>query len=64
MSEKEINDFKSGVSFSTSGTASETGHGLGLQLVREFLLKQNSELKVESHLGFGSRFYFALPIAD
>jgi len=64
MSDKEIADFKKGVSFSTSGMANEKGHGLGLQLVKEFLQKQNSELYVESYPGFGSRFYFSLPIAD
>jgi signal transduction histidine kinase len=64
MSDKEIADFKKGIAFSTSGTANEKGHGLGLQLVKEFLHKQNSELNVESHPGFGSRFYFSLPIAD
>ena len=64
MSDKEIADFKKGIAFSTSGTANEKGHGLGLQLVKEFLHKQNSELNVESYPGFGSRFYFSLPIAD
>jgi signal transduction histidine kinase len=39
----------------------EHGHGLGLQLVQEFLKKQNSELEVESSLGEGSRFYFSVP---
>ena len=64
MSEKEINDFKKGVAFSTTGLANEKGHGLGLQLIKEFLHKQNSELQMESHQGFGSRFYFLLPIAE
>jgi len=64
MSDKELADFKIGNTFSTAGTANEKGHGLGLQLVKEFLHKQNSELQVESYTGFGSRFYFSLPIAD
>jgi two-component system sensor histidine kinase/response regulator len=64
MTEKEISDFKRGISFSTSGISNEKGHGLGLQLVKEFLHKQNSELNIESYPGFGSRFYFSLPIAD
>jgi hypothetical protein len=64
MSEKELKDFKKGIAFTTIGTANEKGHGLGLQLVKEFLHKQNAELNVESHEGFGSRFYFSLPIEN
>ena len=62
LTEKQIADIKSGNSFTTKGTAQENGHGLGLQLVQEFLKKQNSELEVESSLGEGSRFYFSVPI--
>jgi signal transduction histidine kinase len=61
LTEKQIADIKSGNSFTTMGTAMEHGHGLGLQLVQEFLKKQNSELEVESSLGEGSRFYFSVP---
>jgi len=62
LTEKQIADIKSGNSFTTKGTAQENGHGLGLQLVQEFLKKQNSELEVESSLGEGSRFYFSVPL--
>lgn len=62
LTEKQMADIKSGNSFTTKGTAQEHGHGLGLQLVQEFLKKQNSELEVESSLGEGSRFYFSVPI--
>ena len=61
LTEKQMADIKSGNSFTTKGTAQELGHGLGLQLVQEFLKKQNSELEVESSLGEGSRFYFSMP---
>jgi len=64
MTDKEIIDIKKGIAFSTFGMANEKGHGLGLQLVKEFLHKQNSELNIESYPGFGSRFYFSLPSAD
>ncbi|MFM7016177.1 MAG: sensor histidine kinase [Bacteroidota bacterium] len=64
MTEKELEDFYHGVSFTTKGTANEKGHGLGLQLVKEFLHKQNSILQIESFEGFGSRFYFSLPISN
>lgn len=62
LTEKQMADIMSGNSFTTKGTAQENGHGLGLQLVQEFLKKQNSELEVESSLGEGSRFYFSVPI--
>ena len=62
LTTKQLADIKSGNSFTTKGTALEHGHGLGLQLVQEFLKKQNSELEVESSLGEGSRFYFSVPI--
>lgn len=50
--------------YTTSGTASETGTGLGLMLCNEFLAKNNSRLEIESFPGKGSRFSFLLPKAD
>ena len=64
LTEKQMADIKNGNTFTTSGTANEHGHGLGLQLVQEFLKKQNSELEVESSLGEGSRFYFSVPLHE
>ena len=49
--------------FSTNGTAHEPGTGLGLMLCKEFLLKNNSRLQIESKAGKGSRFSFSLPLA-
>ena len=49
------NDF-----FSTEGTASEKGTGLGLMLCKEFLAKNNSSLLISSEPGNGSRFAFRL----
>jgi signal transduction histidine kinase len=43
------------------GTANEHGTGLGLLICKEFLLKNNSDLLVESKLGIGSKFSFKLP---
>lgn len=48
---------------STLGTDDEMGTGLGLLLCHTYLLKMNSQLEIESHLGQGSAFYFQLPIA-
>lgn len=50
--------------YTTSGTASETGTGLGLMLCYEFLAKNNSQLEIISLPGKGSRFSFLLPKAD
>ncbi len=64
LTEKQIADIKNGNTFTTKGTAMENGHGLGLQLVQEFLKKQDSELGVESNPGQGSRFYFSVPFHE
>ena len=49
--------------YSTNGTAHEPGTGLGLMLCKEFLLKNNSRLVIDSEEGKGSRFSFVLPPA-
>lgn len=43
------------------GTEGEPSTGIGLMLCNEFILKQGSELSVESEEGKGSRFAFTLP---
>jgi signal transduction histidine kinase len=45
---------------STRGTKNEIGHGLGLQLVNDFLHKHESHLMVSTLEGKGSEFYFYL----
>jgi signal transduction histidine kinase len=50
--------------YSTSGTASESGTGLGLMLCRDFLSKNGGELLIESEPGKGSVFSFTLPLAE
>lgn len=47
----------------TQGTAGERGTGLGLMLCREFLIKNNGLLHIESSKGKGSTFSFTLPVA-
>lgn len=49
--------------YSTKGTANESGTGLGLMLVKEFLEKNNGQLHIESRPGQGSTFSFTLPKA-
>ena len=47
--------------YSTKGTASESGTGLGLMLCKEFLAKNGGQMHIESEVGVGSVFSFTLP---
>lgn len=47
--------------YTTRGTAQESGTGLGLMLCKEFLAKNGSQLHIDSKVGRGSTFSFALP---
>jgi signal transduction histidine kinase len=50
-------------SFSRKGTGMETGTGLGMLLVKQFLTFNNSSLEIESEEGKGTRFILAFPKA-
>ncbi|MFT4834103.1 MAG: signal transduction histidine kinase [Marinoscillum sp.] len=64
MAQEKLNSlFELGDRKSTYGTAGEKGLGLGLQLVKEFVLLNKGEISVESEEGSGTRFLVQLPTA-
>jgi len=56
------NLFKIDVHNSQKGTANEEGSGLGLILCHEIVEKHGESIWVQSEIGFGSKFFFTLPI--
>jgi two-component system, sensor histidine kinase and response regulator len=48
--------------YTTKGTSSESGTGLGLMLCKEFLHKNGGRMHIESEVGSGSLFSFTLPV--
>lgn len=53
--------FNKYTSYTTFGTASEKGSGLGLLLCKELVERNNGKIWFESKVGFGSSFYFTVP---
>ncbi len=56
--------FKIDKPFSTQGTKSESGTGLGLILCKDFIERNGGKIHVESEFGKGSKFSFSLPISS
>ncbi|SNR63707.1 hybrid sensor histidine kinase/response regulator [Lutibacter flavus] len=64
MSYEDLNKlFKIEHNFISKGTNNETGTGLGLILCKEFISKNDGEIRVESKLELGSKFIFDLECA-
>ena len=53
--------FRLDTHFTTKGTGDESGTGLGLILVKEFVEKNKGKISISSQSGVGSTFTFTLP---
>lgn len=56
------NVFASSVNQSQWGTASEKGLGIGLSLVKDFVVMNGGQISVESQLGQGTTFTVTIPV--
>ena len=63
MSKEALQKISQQQYFTTKGTASESGTGLGLMLCKESLIKNGGQMFIESAVGKGSVFSFTLPKA-
>jgi PAS domain S-box-containing protein len=62
MTQSQIDNlFKLSVNNSTKGTKNEIGTGLGLILCKEFMLKHQGKIEIESTPGKGSTFHLIFP---
>lgn len=61
MTQEMADRLLKGDSFTLPGTQNEKGHGLGMQLVHEFLLKHGSRLEIVTAPDAGTEFSFRLP---
>lgn len=61
ISRDALRKIKACTFYSSKGTASEGGTGLGLMLSREFIMKNGGKMQIKSALGKGSEFSFSLP---
>lgn len=61
ITEENLKKLKEGISFTTLGQSNESGTGLGMILVKEYLDKNNGTLQVNSKEGEGTIFCMELP---
>ncbi|MCH7415653.1 ATP-binding protein [Belliella sp. R4-6] len=62
IAKENLEKLEKGLSFTTTGLRNETGTGLGLILVRDYIKKNGGVLIIESELNQGSKFEFSLPL--
>jgi signal transduction histidine kinase len=60
MSAEQVQKLSSGSSFTRLGTALEKGHGIGMQLVRDFIERHGAKLEIVSEEAQGTTFSFVL----
>lgn len=63
ISKENLSKIHNGISFTTTGQNNESGTGLGLILVKEYIKKNNGQLDVYSEEKKGATFCMKLPIA-
>ncbi|UJP67150.1 PAS domain-containing sensor histidine kinase [Mongoliitalea daihaiensis] len=61
ISDENLKKLNSGESFTTLGKNNESGTGLGILLVKDYITKNGGQLLIKSELNKGSSFYFELP---
>jgi signal transduction histidine kinase len=61
ISPEALEKIQQNIYYTTQGTSSEAGTGLGLMLCREFLSRSGGQLHIASEPGKGSTFSFTLP---
>lgn len=64
ISPENIKKLDSGISFSTRGQSNESGTGLGMLMVKEYITKNHGSLKIYSRENEGSEFTVVLPLAE
>lgn len=61
--QENLEKLNQGISFTTRGQSNESGTGLGLLLVREYILKNGGNWSVNSTVGKGTKFCITIPKA-
>lgn len=65
MSDEQVKRLRSGEStVSTQGTNKEEGHGLGYRICRNYILRNNGSMDVESKQGLGTIITITLPASE
>lgn len=63
ISSENLSKINEGISFTTRGQNNESGTGLGMILVKEYISKNNGSLEISSEEGLGTKFCIFLPSA-